>query len=129
MSFKNVQNSHSESVFINVDHFAEDVIFHGTEDLSGPCLVQLDEPIRDIDGDQQTEFSGQLTIPISKSEVLQLGEGNPVLVCTLRSEVWDITDVGPEINGTYIIGIRRKTSETEHSNAFDMNRSQDIYDN
>lgn len=127
MSFKDIQNHHAQNVFVNIDHFAEEVVFHGTEDLSEPCLMELDEPIRDIDGDQQTEFTGQLTLPAGASEVLQLDDNNPVLLCTLRGEVWDITDVGPEINGTYIIGVRRHTSETEHSNAFNLNRTQQLY--
>ena len=125
MSFKDIQDSHAENVFVNEDHFGEEVTLSNgvDDDEQVDCLIQIDQPIRDVDGDEQTEFTGQLTLPKKYVDCLSL-DNNPVVTCTINDETWDITDVGPETNGVYVIGVRRHTSETKHSNAFDLNRIQ-----
>ncbi len=126
MSLKTIMREHVTSVFMNADHFTETVTFHGVADLDVECLVKTDDGLRDNEGDDQTIFTGVIDFPTTEVDALQL-DSNPVLLVTVFGEVWDVIDVGPDLLGIRKIGIRRTSVETKHSNAFNLNRVQEIY--
>ncbi len=127
MSLKSIMIEHVEAVFVNAEHFGESVIFHAPAgDETVVCLVRIDGPSRDNEGDDQTIFTGEIDIPDAHVSALAIDGVLPALTCTVFAESWNIIDVGPAVDGMRRLGIRRDTAETIHSNAFNLDRTQMI---
>lgn len=106
-----------------VTDLGEDVVFHGTTDETVQCLVELDEAIRNDDGDEPATFVGQVLLPLEHKDTLEL-DSTPVTTCTVQAQVWHIVDVGADQHGLIPLGIRRHVAEITHSNRMGLDDRQ-----
>ncbi len=80
MSLKSIMIEHVEAVFVNAEHFGESVIFHAPAgDETVVCLVRIDGPSRDNEGDDQTIFTGEIDIPDAHVSALAIDGVLPAL--------------------------------------------------
>lgn len=127
-TLKTLIDGHVESVFLNMDHFGEIVLFtdHSGTPTSKPfkCLVEIDEPIRHDGGQFPTLYTGTLRFPATKRPQI-LSEASPSLTATIRGSVYDLTDMGADDFGFCNVGIRRELPA--HSNAVSLDGTQHRY--
>jgi hypothetical protein len=125
VSLNQLIEEHVTSVFLNINHFAELVIFNCP---SGPleitAQVFVDEPLRDDSGNRPTQYTGE--IHIAEADVSKIArDGNYPLTVHAQGNKWLLVDSGNSSAGMRIFGIRR--NERKLSNAVTLDGKQNRY--